>query len=263
MVRALLTTFMLIGIAAGPLRAQQPSSRPTSNTLPSVSPDGSRIVFVSDRDSASALFVIGVDGADERRLATGAVQRGRWGGFTDLVSLDVADSVSDTSSLAAGGVQLPPGITADAALDVQGWAWTTAATHRALETPRTVLDVFAGARLLDLEGELEYEFSADFGPFVGPLRSGSGASEIHNWDAIAGVKGRFQLDARGRWFVPCYLDAGSGESRLTWQAAAGIGYSTRWGDLFATWRTLAYEFDGGRLDDLDFSGPAVGIAFDL
>jgi len=28
-----------------------------------------------------------------------------------------------------------------------------------------------------------------------------------------------------KWFVPYYLDVGTGESDLTWQAMGGIGYS--------------------------------------
>lgn len=193
-----------------------------------------------------------------------SAQHGRFGLFTDLTFLDVEDSVDDTTSLGAGSMPLPPGIPADAAYDVEGWVWTTAGSYRALATPRTTLDVFAGVRLLEVDSELEYEFSSDFGPFVGPARSGSASSEMENWDGIAGIKGRLGLDSRGKWFVPFYVDAGTGESDLTWQAAACIGYATRWGDLFATWRHLAYEFDSGSaLEELDFSGPAVGIAFGL
>ena len=102
--RRLLATLL---IAAGPvaLRAQQPSARPSSNTLPAVSPDGSRIAFVSDRDSASALFVIGVDGAGEHRIAVGAVQRGRWSadGKEILVTGAGADSACVVAVNPGGG----------------------------------------------------------------------------------------------------------------------------------------------------------------
>ena len=197
-------------------------------------------------------------------MASFAAQHGRWGFFSDVIYLDVADSVDDTTSLAAGGLPLPPGITADAEIEVQGWVWTTAASYRAVATEADTFDVFGGARLLAVESELEYEFSGDFGPFVGPARNGTGSSEVELWDAVAGLKGRHALGASARWFVPYYLDLGTGESDLTWQAAAGIGCSLPWGELFATYRYLSYDFDSGeRLEDLDFRGPALGVAFNL
>lgn len=37
----------------------------------------------------------------------------------------------------------------------------------------------------------------------------------------------------GQWFVPYHFDIGVGESTLTWQAAVGLGYAFRWGDVVA------------------------------
>jgi hypothetical protein len=41
------------------------------------------------------------------------------------------------------------------------------------------------------------------------------------------------------WFVPYYLDVGAGDSYLTWQALAGIGYKFKWGETAAFWRYLS------------------------
>lgn len=55
--------------AAGPLPTPSPTPLPMSNgSLPVVSPDGSRIAFVSDRNGADEVFVISVDGQNERQL---------------------------------------------------------------------------------------------------------------------------------------------------------------------------------------------------
>ena len=55
--------------AAAPLQTPSPTPIPRSNgSLPVVSPDGSRIAFVSDRNGADEVFVISADGQHERQL---------------------------------------------------------------------------------------------------------------------------------------------------------------------------------------------------
>ena len=59
-----------------------------------------------------------------------------------------------------------------------------------------------------------------------------------------------------------YLDIGTGESDLTWQALAGIGYRFKRFDVHAVYRYLSWDFDDNpALDELDISGPAVGLRF--
>jgi Tol biopolymer transport system component len=62
-------------LAAASAGGQAPA-RVSSRGLPVVAPDGRTIAFISDRDeSANALFVIGVDGAGERRLSSRQASR--------------------------------------------------------------------------------------------------------------------------------------------------------------------------------------------
>lgn len=58
-----------------------------------------------------------------------------------------------------------------------------------------------------------------------PGREGSNQQSIDNRDGIVGVKGRLALGSASGWFVPHYADVGAGDSHLTWQAMAGIGYA--------------------------------------
>ena len=82
------------------------------------------------------------------------------------------------------------------------------------------------------------------------------------FDGIVGVKGRVALGAPGSWYVPFYLDVGAGESKLTWQAATGISYAFKWGEVSALWRYLSYDMKSGKgLQDLSFSGPMVGATW--
>jgi hypothetical protein len=195
-------------------------------------------------------------------MGTFEAQRGRWGAFTDIIYMDVGGSKSDTRDLTIDGVQLPAGVTAGAQLDIKGWVWTLAGSYRVTSTPEATFDVFAGARLLDVEEKFGWEFSANVGPIVGPGRQGSSEADLQNWDGIIGVKGRLNFGARREWFVPYYLDVGTGESDLTWQAVGGIGYAFGWGEIIGAWRYLDYEFKSGKkVESLNFNGPMIGVAF--
>ncbi len=189
-------------------------------------------------------------------------QKGHWGAFTDILYLDVGGSKSETRDLTIGGVQLPAGVTANASLDIKGTVWTLAGNYRVLNNPEASFDVFAGARLLSVKETLGWEFSANVGPVVGPGRQGNSEAKIDNWDGIVGAKGRLSFGAGREWFVPYYVDVGTGDSDLTWQGIAGIGYAFSWGEVIAAWRYLDYNFKSGhKIESLNFSGPAIGVAF--
>jgi hypothetical protein len=189
-------------------------------------------------------------------------QKGRWGAFTDIVYVDLGGSKSGTRDLTIGGVALPAGVSANASLDITGTVWTLAGNYRVLATPDAAFDVFAGARLLSLKEKLGWEFSANVGPVVGPGQTGSSEAKLDNVDGIVGVKGRLNFGSSREWFVPYYVDVGTGDSDRTWQGIAGIGYAFSWGEVIAAYRYLDYDFKSGRkVESLNFSGPAVGVAF--
>jgi hypothetical protein len=187
--------------------------------------------------------------------------KGRWGAFTDVMVFDVANSRTGTGTLTVSGIALPPGVSAQASLDIETTVWTLAGLYRAVDTPEAAVDVLAGGRMLELRTELGWDFSHAFGPFVGPGRSGSSEARRTNWDAIVGVKGRLRFGGERRWFVPYYVDVGAGQSDRTWQATAGLGYAFDWGEAVIAWRHLDYRFAASdRMQDLAFDGPAVGVA---
>jgi hypothetical protein len=195
-------------------------------------------------------------------MGTFEAQKGRWGFLTDILYLDVGGSNSNTRNVMVNGRELPVGVTTNVDLDLKGVVWELAGTYRAVTDPARSVDLLAGARLLDLEQTLGYSLSADVGPIVGPGRSGNSEVKASNWDAIIGAKGRFAFGANREWFVPWYVDVGTGQSDLTWQAIGGLGYSFSWGQVIGTWRYLDYKFkSGSNVQDLDFNGPMIGVAF--
>jgi hypothetical protein len=189
-----------------------------------------------------------------------SAQKGQWGGFTDVMYSDVSGSKSATRDINIAGITIPAGITADANLGVKSTLWTLAGSYRFVDTPQSGFDLFAGARLLDLKQNLGYQFSADVGPFVGPLRQGSADVSLTHWDAIMGAKGRFNFGERGEWFVPYYFDVGTGQDRSTWQAFSGVGYRFSWGEVIGVWRYIDYHFYQHN-GSFTMNGPAIGVGF--
>lgn len=193
-------------------------------------------------------------------MGTLEVQKGRWGAFTDVVYMNVGGTRTRTRDRTIDGVPLPVGTTLNTGLDLKSWIWALAGSYRVQATPESEMDVFAGARMLTVTPRLTYDFSADVGPFTGPGRTGSRTVKAKDWNAIVGVKGRAGIGANREWFIPYYLDVGTGDSQLTWQGAGGIGYAFHWGDVIATYRYLHYNFKSREnVDDLTIRGPLLGV----
>jgi hypothetical protein len=187
-------------------------------------------------------------------------RRGAWGAFTDLLYLNASGSKSATRDLTISGVTLPAGVTANVGVSVRSTIWTLAGEYRIASVPEATLDLLIGTRALFLDQHLSWQFSADVGPFVGPGRQGASDSNPNNWDAIVGAKGRWMFGDGHAWFVPYYLDVGTGASQLTWQGYGGLGYAFSWGEVIGVWRYLDYHFST-HSTNFSLNGPAIGVAF--
>jgi hypothetical protein len=189
-------------------------------------------------------------------------RKSRWGAMTDVIYLDVGGEESGTRDLTIGGTPIPASASAAVNYDLKGWLWTIAGEYAVVSQPTLTLDVFSGARMLDIEQQIDWELQGDIGEIPEAGRSGNSQVGRTNWDAIVGTKGRWRLRDENRWFVPYYLDVGTGESNFTWQAMAGLGYSWQWIDTFAAWRYLDYDLGEGRpLASLSLNGPLVSVKF--
>lgn len=185
---------------------------------------------------------------------------GRYGAFTDILYLNAGDSKTATRSLSITGVMIPANVTADLHLDVKSTIWTLGGSYRAVDSPAASLDLLLGARALFAKQHLSWQFSGDVGPFVGPGRQGSGDSNFTDWDAIIGAKGQWRFGDQHAWFVPYYVDVGTGQSEFTWQGITGLGYAFHWGEVIGVWRYLDYRFSS-HSSSLTLSGPALGVSF--
>ena len=188
------------------------------------------------------------------------MRNGQWGLWTDLVYADFGASRSGSRDFQIGGRPLPAGVSADLDLDIKSWIWTLAGTYLLKNDSEGTMDLLFGARLLDMTNGLSWNISGSGG--VLPPPTGSKEVSVTNWDGIVGLKGRVLLGSERRWFVPFYVDVGTGQSKLTWQLNAGVGYQFDWGALAATWRYLDYDFkSGSHVESVSFNGPVIGAIF--
>jgi hypothetical protein len=187
---------------------------------------------------------------------------GRWGMFTDVVYMDLGNTKSGYRDFTLGGSSLPAGADANVSYDLKGWAWTLAGTWRIASSPAATVDLVGGTRLFDLKQTFGYEITGNVASIPTAGRAGTSEAKISNWDAIVGAKGRIALGDERKWFVPWYVDIGTGESDLTFQAVGGIGYSFKWGDVVAMWRYLDYDMKSGKkIESMTFNGPAIAAVF--
>ncbi|RLJ63493.1 hypothetical protein DFR35_2116 [Sulfurisoma sediminicola] len=211
-----------------------------------------------------------VDGGDILKamesvfMGTFEARKGRWGGFTDLITLNLGQTKTGSKHFTIGG-RLLPTVPGDAALtadfSLKGAVWTLAGQYAAIDEPGHNLNIVAGARYLTLDQKLNWSFSGNVGPIALPLRTGTMTSDGSVTDFVVGVRGQAKL-GDGRWFVPYYLDVGTGQSNSTYQGLIGLGYAFDWGEITAAYRVLDYNLpDSKFVSDLRFNGGMIGLGF--
>ena len=189
-------------------------------------------------------------------------RRGPWGLATDVIYLDLGASKKATRDFGIGQAEIPANVNADLSLDMTGWLWTLAGSYAVVQQDGLSVNFLAGARMLDLEEDLHWNLNGDISSLPVVDRSGSANAKDTQWDAIVGVKGRATFGADRQWYLPYYLDVGAGESDLTWQGMAGLGYSFDSVDVIGVWRYLDYDLgESTPIKSIDFNGPALGVTF--
>ena len=177
-------------------------------------------------------------------MGTYAGRGDKWSFYLDLIYLGLGDS--STRELTIDGVTFDSNIEAD----IDTWLLNTGVGYNLVNTDSGVLDVIAGVRYMDLEATVETNH---------PRHPGSEASKDFV-DFVVGARGSMNINEN--WYVPYVLDVGAGDSDLTWQAFAGIGYRYDWGDVKLGYRYISYDFDDSMfLKDLDMSGGVLGVTF--
>ncbi|MCW8966876.1 MAG: porin family protein [Candidatus Pacearchaeota archaeon] len=174
-----------------------------------------------------------------------AAQKGRWTLIADAIYLSIHQETSSTANL----IGIPARIDTD--MELKGFVTTFGAAYRVIEDDTTILDLLAGARYFKLDVDFDADVAARKTKY-----SDSG-------DALDGIVGaQAIINLNERWYVSLYADVGAGDSKRTWQAGPGVGYRLEDVDVVAGYRHLEWETDDGdTFDDLNFSGPMIGVKF--
>jgi len=197
-------------------------------------------------------------------MISGEARRDRWSVFTDIIYLDFSDEKSSVKSVDFGGSLVSSSANVATTSSFRGMAWTLGTGYAVQTGQAMTLDVIGGLRYFGLEASTDWQLAGEItGPGGGQTfpRSGGISGRADLWDGIIGVRGRVLLGSSD-WSIPYYLDVGAGSSRLTWQGMLGVAYSFKWGGVTLAYRDLYYDQrDDKLLQDLRFSGPALGVTF--
>jgi hypothetical protein len=192
------------------------------------------------------------------------VRKARWSVFTDLIYLDFSDEKSSVKSIDFGGSAVSSSLDAGTNTSLKGTAWTLAGGYSVLQGDLGRLELLAGCRYFGLKASTDWNLTTTVtvpgGSQVFP-RSGSISQSEDLWDGVIGLRGRLNLGA-SKFYVPYYLDIGTGSSDVTWGGLVGLGYGFKWVDIVLSYRHLYYDMgDDNLVQDMRFSGPAFGLMF--
>lgn len=172
-------------------------------------------------------------------MGTFGAQKGKWGLLADIIYMDLESDVNT-----------PGGHLTN--VEMKSWIITPAVTYRVMESDGANLDILAGARYLYMKTSLEFDTPASLSVSDGV------------WNGIVGVRGKYDINEK--WYMQGHLDVGTGDTDMTWQAFAGVGYKYESFDLVAGYRYLEWSFDdgdtgGGVYNELTVNGPIIGARF--
>lgn len=203
-----------------------------------------------------------LDSIDLAVMGSFDAHNGRWGVFADVVYIDMSASKQGTRDFSIGDIGLPASTTADLAFGLKGFVSTVAGEHRLPTGPAATVDALGGVRYINIKQSLGWNIDGSLGPLDPAARTGHSDIRLENWDLVIGAKGRAWLDRDRRWSLPFYADIGTGETRFTWQVAAGLSYAFGWGEVTGMYRYLGYDMKPGDLvSALSFRGPMIGATW--
>ena len=182
-----------------------------------------------------------VDNLDMTFMGTFFARKDKWTFGADVMYLKIGNKPN---------TPLPgPGSAILTNVQLKNWVITHTVAYRVMESEKLDLDVVAGARYFKMEPYMEIS------PLPQPI-SDSGSVT----DGIIGLRGEYDINEK--WYMPFQFDVGGGDSDVTWQAFAAVGYRYENFDLIAGYRHMEWELDtGAPLKDLSMSGPIIGAMF--
>ena len=188
--------------------------------------------------------------------------------LTDIFysSLKYTNDVAHISSFnpGSGPIDIPRSTQLGLGARLNATVWGLAAGWTVAQAEWGNVDVIGGLRMLGVGGNQSYTLTHDIllpNQTIGLSRTGSLGLGANYLDAVAGVRGRLNIP-NSKFFLPYYLDVGTGAIPLTWQAYGGVGYQAGFADITLGYRWLAFQQNGSAtVHNMDFGGVLLAAAF--
>lgn len=206
--------------------------------------DGSYIVNLPDDPSQETDFI---DKLDMAFMASYELRDEKWAFFADFLYVDMSNDQNIYSPSNDAIIRSEQGL--------EAWMLSAYGGYNMLNDGDGTLDIIAGMRWLSINVDLALRSA----PYVGTPKL---SPSWDYYDAVIGVKGHRNINEN--WYIPYLFDVGAGDSDLTYQARAGIGYRYGWGDVMLNYRYIHYDNGKGgveTVEDLQLYGPELGVVF--
>lgn len=192
--------------------------------------------------------------------------KGDWAIVADAAYLDFSHQQTTLNTVGAASgasIAIPRELATNTGSSLSGGLFGLAGVYTALRAQWGTVEPLAGLRYLNLSANANWALSATFTQQGATLATQGSLSQTANIvDGIIGVRGRIRAGGSDRWYVPYYLDVGTGSSRYTVQASGGAAYAAKWGDVQLVYRYLTYQLGSGELvQRLTLKGPMLSVAF--
>ncbi len=192
---------------------------------------------------------------------------GRFTVFTDLVyanaSLTTSNSHFSSFNPGRGPIFIPRELESETGTRLAATVWSLAGGYTVQHGEWGNVDGVLGMRILNLGGTTNLALTQNItlpNRIIAVSRDNSLNLNSTDPEAIFGVKGRFNIP-NSRFYVPFYVDVGTGALPLTWQVYTGIAYQVSgWADISAGYRYMGFESgnDTG-VHDLKLGGALLAV----
>ncbi len=174
----------------------------------------------------------------------GEWQRARWSVFGDWSYA----SVTSDAAVRLGPVRM------NGEIGIKGHIVELATGYELQRSARSHTGLFGGLRYIHVDVDVEA---------TSGILAGRTVNVSDGWtNAITGLRGAVQLNPS--WQLSWYGDVGAGESKVTWQLLAMLGYNRPWGQIDVGWRHLDEDYESAALHlDARLTGPFLGVQFEF
>ena len=187
-----------------------------------------------------------LDTIDAVLMASYVLQKDKWSFLADYLYLSASDSNAGTVSVP---ILNQSTVNVASSQELTTWLLSLYGGYNVVDTGNVTLSVIGGIRYLSLEVDMAFGLND---------RHIALSPSVELLDFVVGAVGEYNINEN--WYMPYMFDIGGGDSTLTYQAMAGVGYRFGWGDIIATYRYLYYEEDA-LIQEFDLYGPKVGVVF--